>query len=372
MFELVPSDFHKAQSLFDPLMATQMFCAGVLEGLYAGRVFVDDPEQPRSGFVAKDGGWWFLAGDPGDEAFNRALNTALFDRTILGEKGWGGMLVCHPADWDAQIPAIYAPRIPNVTERLHYTCRRLEFDWRGQIPDGIEVRFVDETLAADGIEIHGAAADVLALRRDALEPDRKAVGFVAVHDGRIVASSVIDCIVGGGGDIGLFTDGEYRRRGLAALTSAAVIEYALSHGVDVVHWDCQAFNMGSIRTAEKLGLELSGAHLMYTFILNPVIHDVNRAWAQLDAGHYDRTAGICRQAIEAAGDSAHVHFYYVLARCLMASGRPDEALKNLEVAARLGWDSAEEAETDFTTLAGDPSWAGILDQMRVNAGAGAG
>lgn len=367
MIELPPSDYHKVRSLFAPLMASQMFCAGVLDGLYQGRVFVDDAENPRSGFVTKDTQWWFLAGDAHNADFNKALNVGLFERTVTGEKAWGGMLVCFPADWDVQIPTIYAPHIPNTTDRLHYTCRNLSIDWRAHIPDGFEIRFVDESLATDGIEVHGAAADVLELRSDAPEPDHKAVGFVAVHDGKIVASSVIDCIVSGGGDIGLFTDPAFRRRNLAFLTSAAVIEYALAHGVEVVHWDCQSFNIGSIKTAEKLGLTLDHQHRMHTLILNPVIHEVNRAWAKFDAGLYDDAANICNRRIESEGEAAHVHFYYIVARCFAETGQPDAAMQALERAAKHGWDSVDEAQGDFAVLADHPSWNSILAQIQTNA-----
>ncbi|MBL8131030.1 MAG: GNAT family N-acetyltransferase, partial [Anaerolineae bacterium] len=292
--ELDPAEFHKVRPLFEPLMAYQMFCAGVLDNRYSGRVFVDDPLHPRSGFVVKEGVWWFLAGDVRNNAFNQALNTALFNRTATAERTWGGMLVAHPVEWSAAIPVIFAPHVPITTQRLHCTCRRLQIDWSAQIPEGYEVRFVDPSLIEDGIEVHGAAADVLALRRDAPEPDRKAVGFIAVHNRRIVASSVIDCIVGRGGDIGLFTDWEHRRRNLAFLTAAACIEYALSHGLEVVHWDCESFNIGSIRTAEKLGLQMSHRHTMYTLILNPVRHELNRAWSHFDAGQFEQAIGICR------------------------------------------------------------------------------
>ncbi len=367
MFELPTSDFHKVRPLFEPLMAYQMFCAGVLEGLYSGRVFVDDLNNPQSGLVTKDGVWWFLAGNAHNDAFNQAINTAVFDRTLSGEKGWGGMLVCHPANWDSQIPILYAPHIPITTKRLHYTCQHLEANWRDHIPDGFEVRFVDQSLVEDGLAVHGAAANVLELRKDTLEPDRKAVGFVAVHHEKIVASSVIDCIVNRGGDIGLYTDGEFRRRGLAYITAAAVIEYALAHGVDTVHWDCESFNIGSIQTAKKLGLHFSHEHTMYNLILNPVLHEVNRAWSHFDAGRYMQAMEICQQHISAENAAAHVHFYYVLARCYAKSSKPDEAIKTLELAAKFGWDSVDEVKADFPDMANHQSWSSILEQIEKNA-----
>lgn len=366
MFELPAAEFYKVRPLFEPLMAYQMFCAGVLEGLYAGRVLVDDRDNPRSGLVSKDKVWWFLAGNPHNQTFNKALNAALFDRTLSGEKGWGGMLVCYPADWDAHIATIYEPHIPITTKRLHYTCQQIRVNWHAQVPAGIEVRFVDQSLVKEGIEVHGAAADVLQLRKDATEPDQKAVGFVAIHHRRIVASSVIDCIVRRGGDIGLYTDVEFRRRGLAYITSAAVIEYALSHGVDIVHWDCESFNVGSIRTAEKLGLQLRHEHTMYRLILNPVLHEVNRAWSHFDAGSFQPAMEICQQHIDAGDKSVHPHFYYVLARCYYVTNRPDEAIETIELAAKSGWDSVDELKADFPALANHSFWDDILCQIEQN------
>lgn len=368
MIELAAGEFYKARPLFEGLMGYQMFCAGVLEGIYAGRVWVDAADQPRCGFVCKDGMWWFLAGDPQQAAFGQALNRALFERQVSGEKGWGGMLVCQPEAWGAQMATIYAPHVPIQTERLHYVCGGLRVDWRAAIPAGFEVRFVDEELAASGIVVEGAAAEVLRLRQGAGDADGQAVGFVAIHEGKIVASSVIDCIVKGGGDIGLYTDPAYRRRNLAYVTAAAVIEYALAHGVEVVHWDCESFNRGSIRTAEKLGLRFSHAHTMYTLIFNPVRHELNRAWGEIDKGRSAAALAICLEGIERGGERAHAEYFYIAARCYWMDGARDEAVRFLGLAAAGGWDGLEEMQGDFGALEGHEKWEAIVARVTQNAG----
>lgn len=366
MYECSPENFHRTRSLFKPLMNNHMFCAGVVEGLYSGRIFVDSLENPQTGFASKDGMWWFLAGNSYNEDFNKALNALLFGRHLNGEKGWGGMLTCHPDDWDAQIPAIFAPHIPIATQRLHYTCQHMNLDWRTHIPDDIAIRFIDQSLIEEGLIVEGTVAEVLNLRKSTPEPDHKAIGFVAIHNNKIVAHSVIDCIVGTDGDIGLFTVPEFRRRGLAYITSAAVTEYALLHGVEVVHWDCEAFNISSVRTAEKLGFELREVHLMYRLILNPILHEVNRAWSFIDAGNYPPAMEICQQQIESNQDVAHVHFYYMLARCYAELRAPQDTIKQLALAAKYGWDSVDETKADFSALVHDPAWNSILKQIEEN------
>lgn len=366
MIELQADEFYKVRSLFKPLTGHQLFCTGVLDGLYEGRVFADDLNQPRTAFITQGGMWWFLAGDPYNAAFNQALNTALFNRTVSGERGWGGMLVCHPPEWDAQIPLIFAPHIPITTQRLHYICQRLQVNWRSQIPEGFEIRFIDLSLIEDGIELHGSAADTLKARQAALEPDRKALGYAAICNREIVASSVINCIVNKSGDISLFTNPEHRRRNLAYLTSAATIEYALAHGLEVVHWNCESFNTGSIRTAEKLGLQFSHTHAMYILILNRLRHELNRAWSHFDAGRYEQAAAICQQGIRSEDEPVHPECHYIMGRCWLAMGKPDEAVQALLLAAQAGWDSLDEMQADFSALASHPLWPTLVEQVQKN------
>jgi RimJ/RimL family protein N-acetyltransferase len=367
MIELQPSDFSKVRTLFAPLAASHMFCAGVLDGLYSGRVFADNVENPASAFLVKDKSWWYLAGNPHNNAFIADLNRALFGRVISGEKGWGGMLFCHPVEWDAQIAAIYAPHTPNVTERLHYIARQPYTGWRDHIPADLDIRFIDEKLEADGVEIEGAAENVVSLRKDAPEPDLKAVGFAAIHNGKIAATSVIDCIVGSGGDIGLFTDPEFRRRGLAYLTAAAVIEYALAHGLDTVHWDCESYNHGSIATAEKLGLTLDHKHRMYVLLLDPALHNINRAGSLMDAGNFDEAEVILRTEI-ARPDATQRHVaYFLLAQTYVGAGRHNDAIEALRGAAASGWNSVEGMNYDLGALSNHPAWDEIVAAVERNA-----
>jgi RimJ/RimL family protein N-acetyltransferase len=93
----------------------------------------------------------------------------------------------------------------------------------------------------------------------------KGCGSVATYESdgngsQFAAHAMIDCVVRDVGEIGHFTQEAHRRRGLATATSAATIEYGLAHGLSTVVWDCHEYNAGSVRTAEKLGLERERDH----------------------------------------------------------------------------------------------------------------
>jgi len=368
MIRLEKSQYDLAKQLFADLANSQLFCAGVLAGTYDGAVYVDDLENPQAGFVRKDGMWWFLAGNPPAENFIQALNIALWDKSLTGEDSWGGMLVCHPDGWESAIHTLYAPHKPIKTERLHYIASTMAWDWQSQIPEGITIRFANQTLLDDGISLPDTVANVVTLRQESEQPDTRAMGYVAVDKNKVVAYAVIDCIVGTGGDLGFFTDPNYRRRGLGSIVSAAVIAYALKYGLDTIHWDCESFNHGSIKTAEKLGLTLDHRHGMYNLMFNPKIHAINLGWKEIDIGEYVAARDFATSEIATYGkDGVHYHMHYILARALFGVGQPNAALSALQDAAEYGWDNAEEAESDFVDLMKMPLWEGIIAKIHENA-----
>ena len=51
MHQLDKTQFEKARPLFRPLEQAQPMCAAVLEGIYPGKVFVDNADQPRTALL---------------------------------------------------------------------------------------------------------------------------------------------------------------------------------------------------------------------------------------------------------------------------------------------------------------------------------
>ncbi len=82
--ELRRADYERVRPLFRPLRF-HLASAAVLDGNSPGRVFVDDPAQPRSAFMLSPEGC-YLAGDPDDLAFIRALNRTIIVDRALGDE----------------------------------------------------------------------------------------------------------------------------------------------------------------------------------------------------------------------------------------------------------------------------------------------
>ena len=260
IYELTQSEFERTRPFFHPLAAYLPFCAAVLAGAQLGRIWVDDPAQPRTGFMLTRDVWSYLAGSPQNQAFNEALLQAILTREIVTERAIG-LLLCCTREWEGALTAVF-PQQPIPYERRRYLCRSFQNRWRDELPDGFRLQPIDASLQALS-NVPEDVQSMLAQGSPEDDPLQKGFGFVVLREHQIAAHAVVDCIVDGIGDIGLVTEEPYRRSGLATAVSAAAVEFGLSNGLQAINWDCDAQNEGSVRTAEKLGFQLDRTHVMH-------------------------------------------------------------------------------------------------------------
>jgi len=360
--ELKPTDYGRARALYEPL-TFMPFCAAVLEGSHEGRVLVDDLDRPGTAFMLTWECWGYLAGDPSNEAFLRDLNEALFAKTFLGEHAWGLLLNCPPDGWREGLETVCAPHPPTEFPRKHYVAHKMSGDWQTCIPKGYALQRMDRSL----LDLPGSLPDDVTRMVESIDWDAdtvaKGCGFVALCGDEIVAWSMIDCVVGDVGEIGLYTQAPHRRRGLATATSAATIAYGLEHGLTGVVWDCYLYNAGSVRTAERLGLVHERDHTMYCLHLNENNHWAMLAWHQADGGNYQRTLDTCER-LSAQQAQVPELVYVAAARAWAATGAPDKALAQLDRAVDAGWNYAPDlACVEFDGLRDTPQWQTLLARL---------
>jgi len=310
------------------------------------------------------GCWAYLAGDPDNAGFLGALNEALFARAFLDGGAWGLFVSCPPDGWAEQVAALCAPRPPIEIPRRRYVARRPGRDWPIDMPPGYALRRMDRSLLdLTGGELPEEVRNMAeAIDWDAAVADR-GCGFVATCDGRIAAQAMVDCVVGDVGEIGLFTQVAHRRRGLATAASAATIAYGLAHGLSTVVWDCYAYNAGSVRTAEKLGLEHERDRTMYCFHFDEPSHWAMAAWHDADRGRYQAALATCQRLFARQADAPELA-YLAAARAWAAMGAPDEAMADLERAVDRGWTYTPDLESaEFDRLRGTPGWQALLERL---------
>jgi RimJ/RimL family protein N-acetyltransferase len=364
IYELDRTDYDEVRDLYEPFRY-HLSSFAVLDANNPGKVFVDNRAAPLSSYMYSPEAC-YLTGSPDNEAFNRALNRAIFSRVAMGGNDAAPSFVLASDAWSARLKVICDPRPPLVLARRHYICRELAFDWRANLPDGFTVQIVDETLLNQpGLKMPDHIPSWIQNNWGSTAVFfEKGFGVVTLHDNKVVSWSMADCVSGDACEIGIHTDPEYRRRGLAAITAAAAVDYAQSHGLPTVGWQCGEDNPGSIRTAEKVGFKLERYYTMYYMFLDEAEHLSETAYIAFKANRYQDSADLCERVFALRNDMPH-YIYHMAARAQAALGNTDQALAYLDEVANRKWPYRDFTEscTEFESLRGLPQWAALLDRM---------
>jgi RimJ/RimL family protein N-acetyltransferase len=256
---LSPSQYPAARQLFGSL-DFHLAAPSVLEGTAPGEIYVDDPDRPGSALL-HTGYRFYLAGFEHNPAFNQGLREHFFEQ-VYPQALTGGQvdfsLAYAPGDWEQQIPTILKGKYPMPAARQYLELKALRQDWRKMLPPGYELRPVDAALLQ---HTHLAHLDDL---REEMVSECPSVdeflatkfGFCAVFEGRELAAWCLsEYNLGQRCEIGIETQPEHRKRGLATATASALIEHAGTLGITRIGWDCFTSNTPSSATALRLGFE---------------------------------------------------------------------------------------------------------------------
>ena len=371
--ELQPNEYERARPLFQGFDYSLSIHAAI-EGNNPGRIFVDDVDRPRTALALTIEGY-LLAGEHDNPATNEALHRLLRERIFTGEVfvngDWSMSLAVHPETWEAKMPALIPTHEVEKLKRYHYLCRAVKFDWRAHVPDGYTVRRVDGGLLANS-EI--AFTDALREWIDIEETWRtvenfltRGTSFCVLYGNLVVSWCTPDCVAGDQIDVGIITDPAWRRRGLAAIAVAATVEHCLSHGFSAVGWHCNTDNVGSWKTAEKVGFERNREYAYYYYMYDPVDHLAELGRYYFKRGEYARTAQYYERVFSRRQDNPD-YYYHLAAVAWAALEDVGKAIKYLQAAVGHGWTDAERTRQveAFGVLHGTPEWDAVLAGMERN------
>jgi GNAT superfamily N-acetyltransferase len=371
LHELKPSEYHRVRSLFQGFDYSLSIHA-LIEGNNPGRIFVDSAERPRAALALTVEGT-LLAGDHGNPDTNAALRRLLREQIFTGkvfvEDDWSVTLAVHPHTWEAKLPELIPTHEADRLPRFHYLCRELKLNWHHHLPEGYAVRRIDHGLLTDPVltipeDIPGKIKTYWGTADHFVS---KGAGFCVVHENEAVSWCIADCTAGDQMDLGIMTAPAHRRRGLATVATAATVEYCLSRGFAAAGWHCEQDNVGSWKTAEKVGFERMTEYLYYYYIFDEADHLAQLGWSCLKRGEYEKTVRYYERVF-ALRDDHPDYYYHGVAEAWGALANRDMALRYLNLAVDKGWaalDYTSQAER-FRSLHGTPEWEAVLARMQRN------
>ena len=368
--ELEKSKYDNVRPLFTELAAYNVSISALLEGMNPGRVFVDNADSPQAAFMKTVEGH-HLVGDPNNIAFINAINADFQENHYHDEVTvWGDdmMLCVHPDAWRDSLPALLAPREPLTLARRHYVCMALKYDnWRDHLPDSYDVRQIDNDLLDESEfsipeHILGWINGNWGTRANYTH---HGFGFCILHENTIVSWSIADCASDDRCEIGIHTHPDYRRRNLATITAAAAVDYALNNGFVEVGWHCNEDNIGSWKTAEKVGFRHERDYVQHYVLFSSVHHLAEKGRIAFQSGRPQAAVDIYEQLFTISDEYPHT-IYHLAARAQAAVGNDEKAIQCLNTAIDRGWSdlAATTSCGDFEGLHNTPAWEAALARMR--------
>jgi GNAT superfamily N-acetyltransferase len=330
------------------LMEMHLNLTAVLEGRAPGEIYADDAANPRTVYLISSDGH-YLAGDAGNQDFNRGVNAALPRDTYF-------VLFCVPGRWANALELVLRDTYA-IAGRRHYCILQQPaiVDWQARIPAEFSMQRLDAALLAQDLGNHDDVVDGILEAWSSVDTFlAHGFGSCLVYDGDIVSWSQADYVSGDRCEIGIHTAGEYRRQGLGTLTAAANAAHAIAQGFSTVGWHCWSNNAGSIGVAENVGFHKAAEYEVYinhwaAENVSDMTQDEFRAFAEL----YERQ-------FETNPPAASGYPHIVAAAAWALAGDRQGCFRQLHNAVDLGWlrsaDHLREIWPEFF-------WNPNLDQM---------
>lgn len=229
-------------SLIDPRLPAALRCFAVLEGNAAGRVFTDHPTHPNWTVVQEAGfGTIYPGGD---------LPPAILNQLIANLRPQGEVLIGLWPD-DARLK-----QLPKDTD---YDGWVVEFSQRDNLTEPFPRIPADLALHPINLDLFDRLADrelYIAIFGSAEAALQRGFGLCLLRPSPVGDKLLCEAFAGpralGMIEIGVETREDYRQRGYATITCAALIEQCDRQGYPT-YWNCDKRNQASLALAHKLG-----------------------------------------------------------------------------------------------------------------------
>ncbi len=385
--ELQLAQFERVRPLFQAL-DYHLYIFAVIEGKSPGQIFVDDPGFPQVALI------WdhaesecYIAGDPSNPASLRALNATILETIRPRAKTLEHVessINYTPDGWEAHFPIVLAGLNPIKEWRQHFVIRTAPaLDWRAALPVGYELCLVDNAFLA-----RTDLKNIERLQNWNGSPFRQyltalmggAIGCCVVAGDTIASWCLGDCAAGTAVEVGIHTDEDYRKRGLAAIAVAATVETCLQNGATQVGWHCWSSNLASAATARKVGFQQTIEHPVYFAWFNPVdnwavqgnIHYMSHKAYAAATQAYTQAFQLLAADHPVAADAKvanHPWTYYNAAGAWACLGNHEAAFHHLQQAVAKGFTAVEHLQNnqDLAVLHPLPQWTALLESLHAQA-----
>ncbi len=384
--ELEKKDFPKVENLFSERSFINSFRSHLERTPVPKRVFVDDKKNPQTAviiIIPK----LFFGGRANNKYFNKELRKMLYEDLIPKFKEKAFLeIICYFSNscWEGAIKSV-------LNDHYHYNRYYYEIEeikvknWRKLIPEGYNVKPIDLTLLKNDYLknfdwlIEEIEENWLPLE-EGLKENR---GFYLIRDmEEIVSWCTTEYLTDDNKiEIGIATREEYQRRGFATIVGSATAEYCLKK-YGSVGWHCVNTNIGSYKTAEKIGYKRIREYKIAAVFINQVDNWVVNGFVKSQDKDYESSINWYKKIIDAANDETAEYLesyflqgefpiegvYFRIGTFYSALGNKKKAVEYLRRAIEIGFNEEKQLlESNLLKpLHGTEVWNELIQLMSKN------
>lgn len=264
MVTLERDSYYKVINPLRQVKINHLFARSVVEKHISGKVFVDNPANPRTFYVIHPYGMSLLFGDWTNTEFNRAfLDYALNIHKKRDKHEW---MQAYPSNWDKVLSGLFGDSMITSAEnkehketgiiecntRINFTFNRATYleNRSKKAPQDAKIvrsdKHIFEAMKGSVIPFYfyDSVTDFI----------KNGIGFSVICKDIIASTAYSAFIHDDQLELGIETMPEFRGRGFAQWACSALIDYCLNNDYEPV-WACRLENTGSYRLAQKLGFE---------------------------------------------------------------------------------------------------------------------
>ena len=263
LHELIADAYPAVVPLFEagPPAYAQLVMRAVAAGNAPGRVWVDDPQEPRSVLLWDKGRCFDLAGAADQATFNAAARRLIGEQIApeLAARGQAPIKIRYATpEWEPVIAGLFPATLTRRERRLYTFAGPRLPDGAARVPPGFALVSMDAALLARAdLQNRERVWEEIACCWTA--PTlffERGLGIAALHDTTIAGWCTGEYASGLAIGIGIETVEAYQGRGLATALAAAFVARCAARDL-VPYWDCWAHNVPSRAVAEKTGFVLA-------------------------------------------------------------------------------------------------------------------
>jgi len=273
---LSKDQYYKVAKPLEAVSFNHLFARAVVSQKIDGLIYTDNSDAPESFYVIHPYGMSLLFGNDKNEVFNGQLINYLINKNkIRNEVEW---MQVYPEDWNVRLYTALGNQL--LTRNQKDEGRNADSGFV-KVEEQTRVNFkFDPNIYNEFIKSNPKCdAEIFRTQKEdfqnmpgtvvpkyfwqnASQFLNDGVGFSLRYNGELACTAFSAFIDNGQLELGIESAANFRGKGFAMHTCAALIDYCLENGYEPV-WSCRLENTGSYLLAQKLGFVPVHYHPFY-------------------------------------------------------------------------------------------------------------